>query len=210
MSRPTLRSTDAILRLFKSLFGPYPFGQVGAIVDRAARIGYALETQTRPVYDSPPSRALVAHELAHQWFGNSVSVATWPDIWLNEGFATWAEWRWDQEDGGPSTARRFDQFYATPAGERSFWHPAPAALPGPHKLFHDTVYVRGAMTLELLRQRVGTETFLAILREWLATHADGNASTSDFITLAESRAGDPALSETLFGPWLFEPGKPPR
>ena len=208
-SRPALRRTGAILRLFRSLFGPYPFGAVGAIVDRA-RIGYALETQTRPVYDGPPSEALIAHELSHQWFGNSVSVATWPEIWLNEGFATWAEWRWDEREGGPTTAQRFDELYATPARVKRFWNPPPAAVPGPHKLFADSVYIRGAMTLELLRQRVGTDTFLAILREWARAHADGNATTAEFISLAEAHAGDPKLSDTLFDSWLYEPGKPAR
>ncbi|MGH2951569.1 MAG: M1 family metallopeptidase, partial [Solirubrobacterales bacterium] len=98
-SREALRKTGRIIDLFESLFGPYPFGEVGAIVDSAGFIGYALETQTRPVYDRPPSPGLVAHEIAHQWFGNSVSPASWPEIWLNEGFATWAEWRWAAEAG---------------------------------------------------------------------------------------------------------------
>ncbi len=96
----SLRRSGAILRLFSRLFGPYPFEQTGAIVDRAAKVGYALETQTRALYPGPPDDFLIAHELAHQWFGDSVTPSVWPDIWLNEGFATWAEWRWEQEVGG--------------------------------------------------------------------------------------------------------------
>ena len=83
-SRRPLRATPRIMRLFDRLFGPYPFSQVGAIVDHAQKIGYALETQTRPVYDQAPNARLIAHELAHMWFGDSVSVTTWPDIWLTK------------------------------------------------------------------------------------------------------------------------------
>ena len=95
-----LSKIKRITRFFGTIFGPYPFGQTGAIVDHAPEVGYALETQTRPIYDSAPSEVTVAHEIAHQWFGDSVSVERWDQIWLNEGFATWAEWRWTERAGG--------------------------------------------------------------------------------------------------------------
>lgn len=205
-SRSALDETGAILGLFQSLFGPYPFGVTGAIVDDARAIGYALENQTRPVYDRPPDSGLIAHELAHQWFGDSVGLATWPEIWLNEGFANWAEWRWEAQAGGPTTAQRLARLSATPAAESGFWNPPPAAIPGPAKLFSDSVYVRGAMALEVLRQRVGEPTFLAILREWVSAHAFGNATIAEFIALAEARSGQ-ELSP-LFDAWLYQPGKP--
>ena len=205
-SRQALAKTDPIVELFTSLFGPYPFGEVGAIVDSASFIGYALETQTRPVYDRPPSAVLVAHEIAHQWFGNSVSLAAWPEIWLNEGFATWAEWRWQQQAGGATTAERFAEEYATPASEEGFWNPPPAAVPGPQKLFTESVYTRGAMTLEALRQQVGDGVFYAILRRWAAEHAYANATTADFIALAEDQSGQQL--DDLFAKWLYQPGKP--
>lgn len=205
-SREALGSTGPILSLFGSLFGPYPFEVTGAIVDRASEVGYALETQTRPFYDRPPSDGLIAHELAHQWFGDSVGLITWPEIWLNEGFATWAQWRWEERAGGPSTAERLARLSATPAGEGGFWNPPPAAIPGPEKLFANSVYVRGAMALEVLRQRVGEPTFLAILREWTSTHAYGNATIAEFIALAEARSG--AELGPLFDAWLYQPGKP--
>jgi aminopeptidase N len=205
--RGGVRRTARIIELFESLFGPYPFDDIGAIVDHAPAVGYALETQTRPIYDGTPGHVLVAHELAHQWFGNSVSLERWPDIWLNEGFATWAQWRWRQASGGPTTAETFEQQYDTPAGESRFWNPPPGDPGRPGNLFDGTIYDRGAMTLEVLRQRIGNETFLDVMREWTERYAYGNASTADFTALAEESSGQ-QLDE-LFDSWLFQPGKPP-
>jgi aminopeptidase N len=205
-SKGPLRKSDRILDLLEDLFGPYPFGQVGAIVDDAKFIGYALETQTRPVYDRPPNGVLIAHELAHQWVGNSVSLSTWPEIWLNEGFATWAEWRWSEEAGGPTTAQTFDELRRTPADQPGFWDPPPAALPGPEKLFSEPVYVRGAMALEALRQQVGDQPFRAILREWATANAYGNVTIAEFIALSESISGQQL--DGLFDTWLRQPGRP--
>ncbi len=202
----SLRRSGAILRLFSRLFGPYPFGQTGAVVDRAGKVGYALETQTRSLYPGPPDDVLIAHELAHQWFGNSVTPSVWPDIWLNEGFATWAEWRWEEEAGGPSTARRFARLLKTPASSASLWDPPPGALTKSSELFVDSVYERGAMTLEALRQAVGNPAFYATMRAWVAAHAYGNATIEEFIALAEAQSGQQL--DGLFTTWLETPGKP--
>ena len=193
-----------MLRLFGRLFGPDPFSQVGATVDRAGFIGYALETQTRPTSTSTPGEVIIAHELAHQWFGDSVGLSQWRDIWLNEGFATWAEWRWIQERGGPTTAAQFADLYARPASVDAIWEPPPGDPGGPEQLFANSVYVRAAMTLEDLRQRVGNEVFLAILRDWASIHKYANATTDDFIALAELRSGQELSA--FFEDWLYEPG----
>ncbi len=206
-SKRPLRAIPGILRLFDRLFGPYPFSQVGAIVEHAApEIGYALETQTRPVYDTAPNARLIAHELAHQWFGDSVSVTTWPDIWLNEGFATWAQWRYAQSVGDASPAHRLKRLLREPAGESSLWDPPPAALRRPAQLFAFSIYVRGAMALEALRERIGNAAFYSTLRTWTATNRDGNSTVEGFIALAEAQSGKDLSG--LFHRYLYKRGKP--
>jgi aminopeptidase N len=198
-----------VVRFFSDLYGRYPFGSIGAIVDHAPRVGYALESQAKANYSRVPSKATVVHEIAHQWFGNAVTLAVWPDIWLNEGFATWSEWIWFERHGGRPASRRFDELYATrensPEG-RDLWFPAPRALEGPAELFHTPVYQRGAMTLQALREEVGDETFFRILRTWYRDHRYGNATTADFIELSESVSG--AELDRFFRVWLFQDGKP--
>ncbi len=206
-----LTKAAAILDLYGRRFGEYPFGQTGAIVDHAPSIGYSLETQTRPLFDGAPNQATLAHELSHQWFGDDVTPSSWPDIWLNEGFATWAEWFWAQRSGERSTAAVFDSLYATGRGDTGFWNPPPADPGKPANLFDGTIYVRGGMALEALRQRVGGATFFRVLRAWLRAHRYGNATTGEFIHLAEQQSG---IELTGFlRAWLYRPiqqGKPPR
>jgi aminopeptidase N len=202
-----LAKMPAILGLFGPWFGSYPFGSTGGIVDHAPSVGYALETQTRPIYDTAPAGVTVAHELSHQWFGDSVSLRRWRQIWLNEGFATWAEWLWQEHDGGTRTTRRFHDLYASHGpGDTQFWNPPPGDPGGPQNLFDATIYIRGAMALEALREEVGTQTFLGILRDWVRDHAYGNAGIRDFIDLAESDSG--RNLDHFFDVWLFQPGKP--
>ena len=205
-SRGPLSRIPRITRLFSRLFGPYPFGQTGAIVDRAPQVGYALETQTRPIYDQAPDEITVAHEIAHQWFGDSVSLIRWKDIWLNEGFATWSEWRWAEEAGGATTAKVFERLQATSPDRHDLWNPPPGDPGGPAFLFADSVYVRGGMAVEALRQRIGDVAFYATLRAWVTDHAYGNATTDEFIALAEAQSGEDL--DDLFERYLYARGKP--
>jgi aminopeptidase N len=198
-----------VVDFFSELVGPYPFESIGAIVDYAPNVFYSLESQTKANYWVITSEATIVHEIAHQWFGNAVVLAEWPDIWLNEGFATWSEWIWAEHQGTKSAADQFDELYAIPedsaAGE-DLWFPAPAAIPGPEEMFHTPVYDRGAMTLQALREKLGDDVFFRILRAWYAENRSSNVSTADFIALAERESGQQL--DTFFQVWLFEEGRP--
>jgi aminopeptidase N len=205
-SRRSLGKLPRIISFFGSRFGAYPFSSAGSIVV-PGKAETALETQTRPIYVGAPFPIVVAHETAHQWFGDAVSLAQWQDIWLNEGFATWSQWMW-QARGQDDKLRQIFSFYRSPRqalGVRGFWKLRPGA-PGPRKLFSPAVYYRGAMTLEALREKVGDTAFYSTLRDWVAQHRYGNGTTQEFIALAESEAGI-SLAH-FFDLWLFQPRKP--
>jgi aminopeptidase N len=178
-------------------------------VDWAPNVFYSLESQTKPNYWVVPSTLTIVHELAHQWFGDGVTLAVWLDMWLNEGFATWSEWIWTERHGGATAQQTFDQLYATPedsdAGQ-DLWFPAPAALPDPSVLFATPVYDRGAMTLQALREKVGDDAFFRIMRTWYAENRGRSVTTADFIALAERVSG--AQLDDFFRVWLYEEGRP--
>ena len=183
--QPVLEKIPAIVRFFEGIYGRYPFNAVGAIVDDANDVGYALETQTKPVFDPPPDEATLVHEIAHMWVGDSVTLSLWPDIWLHEGFATWSEWIWSERTGGESAAAIFDELYAIPATNTAFWTPPPGNPGGPELLFDGTIYDRGGMTLQALREKIGDWAFFGVLRQWTQRNKDGNVSTPEFVALAE-------------------------
>ncbi|HEY6779973.1 MAG TPA: M1 family metallopeptidase, partial [Thermoleophilaceae bacterium] len=187
-AEPLAKQAD-IIAFFNGVYGRYPFDAAGAFVDDAPDVGYALESQTKPNYDSAPDELTVAHELSHQWFGDSVSLTVWPDIWLNEGFATYSEWLWDEHEGGETPAAAFDELYAIPETNASFWNPPPGDPGEAANLFDGTIYDRGAMTLQALREKIGERAFFGLLRRWYADNRDGNVTTADFVALAERVSG---------------------
>jgi aminopeptidase N len=195
-----------IIEFFSGLYGRYPFSSGGGVVDHAPEVGYALESQTKSQYDETPSASTVVHEIAHQWFGNAVTLEVWPDIWLNEGFAQWSEWIYDERHGGKTAQQAFDELYATPATDDAFWNPPPGDPGGPEHLFDGTVYDRGSMTLQALRGKVGDRVFFRILRRWYRKYRYGNARTADFVALSERLSG--RQLDDFFEVWLYRPGKP--
>jgi len=194
------------------LLGDYPFGATGGLIDLAPQLPYALETQARSYYPGPgaPSIGLVVHEVSHQWFGDSVSLASWDEIWLNEGFATYMEWLYQEQAGGPSANSTFQGLYDDHgAGDDGFWNPPPGDPGSPRNLFDNTVYVRGAMALHALRRTIGLAEFEALLAAWAQDNEYGNVTTDDFIALAKATADEPdAEVQAVFDDWVYSPGKP--
>jgi aminopeptidase N len=205
-SQPSVNRIGEILDWETTLLGKYPYESVGAIVADAPDVGYALETQTRPVFTSEVDDSTMVHELAHQWLGNSVTLSSWPDIWLHEGFATYFEWLWSEREGGPTPAQIANSEYNRIAATSRFWTIAPRGLPGPEFLFTAPAYLRGSMTLQALRTEIGDAKFFDVLRTWAQANKDGNVSTADFIALAQAKAGRDLTG--LFNIWLFTPSKP--
>ncbi len=190
-------------------WGPYPFDSAGGVVPDLA-FGYALETQTRPVYATDfwqdgSDIYVVVHENAHQWFGDSVSVHHWQDIWLNEGFAGFSEWLWSEQHGDGTAQQIFESTYASHPADDAFWQ-IRVSDPSAAHLFADPVYDRGAMTLQALRNRIGDAAFFQLMRDWARDHRYGNATTAQFEALAERLSGQDLRD--FFNVWLVSADKP--
>ncbi|MGW7300620.1 M1 family metallopeptidase [Streptomyces sp. NPDC054829] len=208
-ARASIERSGEITDWLSEYFGPYPFNSVGGYVPNTST-RYALETQTRPFYSparfsSGTNTSVVVHELAHQWYGDLVSVAGWKDIWINEGFARYSEWLWSEHEGEGTTQEIADYVYASHPADDPFWTVRPGD-PGPDNQFHLAVYDRGALALQALRNEIGDEDFFAILKGWTAKYAHGNATVADFRKYAE-RVSARSLGE-FFDTWLYEPSKP--
>ncbi|WP_157439032.1 M1 family metallopeptidase [Agreia sp. Leaf244] len=204
-----------VIDFLSTYFGPYPFSEAGGIAigyideDTGDDLPYALENQTRPIYPAwafpaDVDASVVVHELAHQWYGDDLSMNRWSDIWLNEGFATYAEWLWEEGQGGRTTQQSFDAAYAR-SGTSSYWQTV-VADPGSAGIFAGAVYSRGAMTLQALRNEVGDDDFFAILKGWATENAGTSVSTTQFVDYAESVSGQD-LTE-FFDTWIYTAGKP--
>ena len=180
-----LRKLPEIVHFYVSIYGTYPFNAVGSVVDDAKVVGYSLETQTKPMYDRMPGEVTLAHEISHMWFGDSVTLTQWPDIWLHEGFATWSEWIWSEYSGNKTAQKYFDNLYNTPAQDTAFWTPPPAVPGSPVFLFNGTIYYRGGMTLQALRQKVG---------DWSSSRscAPGRTSTATATSRLRSSSRSPS------------------
>lgn len=208
-ARASIERTTEVAEWLSGVFGPYPFNALGGYVPNVTS-GFALETQTRPFY-SPKQFAngsnvsVVVHELAHQWYGDSVSVDGWKDIWINEGFARYSQWLWSEKEGEGTARELADYTYAQHPADDPFWTVKPGD-PGPDDQFDAAVYDRGALAIQALRVKLGDEAFFAVLKGWPAEHAYGNARVADFVTYAERVSGKPLAG--LIDAWLYQPSRP--
>jgi aminopeptidase N len=201
-----------IINVFTELFGPYPFPSLGNTVFADTSFNAALETQTMIGYDrSAISERTIAHEIAHQWFGDSVSPARWQDVWLNEGFARYAEILWAEAAHGPDAAAAALQRQIGGFATVSRTTDGAGVLigdPGADHLFTEVVYAGGALVLDDLRERLGDEMFFQLLQEWAARYRYSTATTEDFIALAEEVSGEDL--DAFFTDWLYTPWTPDR
>jgi aminopeptidase N len=199
-----------MMKLFTKLFGPYPLASGYTVVVTDDDLEIPLEAQGISIFGANHcdgrrgAERLIAHELAHQWFGNSVTARRWRDIWLHEGFACYAEWLWS-EHADDHSADHWARHYHRRL--RDSPHDLLLADPGPRDMFDDRVYKRGALTLHALRRRIGDDAFFALLREWTHRHRHGTVVTDDFTGLAASFTDRPL--RPLWDAWLFSTDVPP-
>ena len=197
-----------MMEFYARLFGPYPFAAYTVVITDD-RLEIPLEAQGMSTFGSNflssdwDNVRLVAHELSHQWFGNALTLSSWRDIWLHEGFACYCEWLWSEESGGRSAEARARDHWRKLADE-----PQDLLLadPGPELMFDDRVYKRGALLLHALRLTVGDDTFFTLVRTWVERHRYGSVTTAMFESLAAEVAGEPL--DDLFDTWLRQRALP--
>ena len=193
----------AMVDYFTRVFGPYPFDTYTAVITDD-NLEIPLESQSLSTFGANfadltwDSQRLIAHELAHQWFGNTVTAASWKDIWLHEGFACYSEWLWSQVCGHKPTDRMAAEHWGRLSAK-----PQDLTLhdPGPDDMFDDRIYKRGALTLHALRRTVGDEVFFTILHTWMQEHRYQLITTEQFIELAQRLCG--LDLRAFFDAWVF-------
>lgn len=213
------KRVPGILDFYASYYDvPYPFAASGGIVPRVdTGVGYVLETQSKPTYPTASATstgspiATIAHENAHQWFGDLVTLRQWKDIWLNEGLTEFSSWLWQEvNNGGATTLSRFNAQYASnTTAAQSFWKIAPAAPPTAADIFDsNAMYTRGAMVASALRAILGETTFKKVMHDWLVEHRNANGTTADYIAIV--KRDDPSTQpdrgarwDEFFKQWLY-------
>jgi aminopeptidase N len=198
-----------IMEVLQRLCGPYPFDEYVVVV-ADDELDDPVEAQGMAVFGRNhvdgrrTHERLVVHELAHQWFGNCLTVADWRHIWLNEGFATYAEWLWSGVRGDLTTDALAAQWHARIAARP---RDVVVANPGVERMFDPLVYKRGALTLHAVRKKIGDESFFALLRSWVAENRHSIVTTEQFRRHAQRFAREPL--EDLFTVWLDRLQLPP-
>jgi aminopeptidase N len=205
-----LVSSGERIRTLETMFGPYPFSELGGIVPVHQLLFGGLETQTRPIYDAKSilnagfESGLLDHELAHMWFGDNVTVRQWNDIFISEGYASWAQWGARERRGGRSANDSLNRAYERFADNDNFWK-ITMIDPSRAHLF-DAVYVRGPMALQALRNVIGDEAFFKLAKDW--GQRPGSRTLEDWMAAAQSYTT--VDLGPFFRAWIYSPTAPAR
>jgi aminopeptidase N len=205
-----LMTSGERIRLLETMFGPYPFTELGGVVP-APRLWFGgLETQTRPVYEARSilnrnfEPGLLDHGLAHMWYGDNVTVRQWEDIFTNEAYASWAQWEVTERSGGRKANDTLNRAYERLKNDEAFWK-ITMIDPGKAHLF-DAVYIRGPMTPQALRNIIGDEAFFKLATDW--------AQDPESRTLEEWVAAAQSHTTIDLGPffrdWIYASAAPAR
>ncbi|WP_181762511.1 M1 family metallopeptidase [Pseudarthrobacter sp. B4EP4b] len=202
-----------MMETFEACFGPYPFpGYTVVVADDPLEI--PLEAQSLSVFGPNHlnqdwnDQRLIAHELAHQWFGNSLTATTWADIWLHEGFACYAEWIWSEASGNlPASQRAAAAWQGLAAQAQDLL----VGDPSPELMFDDRVYKRGALALHAVRRTAGDVLFFELLQGWTESFRHGGVTTADFMDTADRTCAEVRgfSARAILTPWLYEAALPP-
>jgi aminopeptidase N/puromycin-sensitive aminopeptidase len=204
----------------------YPFGKLDMLaipdyewggMENTASIFYRdsallLDDKNASVLRKRGQSTVIAHEIAHQWFGDLVTPAWWDDIWLNEGFATWMErkpieaWHpeWHLEDDAAAEAQQIIGLDSLSSARAIHGNPStPAEI---KEMFDGITYEKGGAVLRMLESYVGSETFRRGVNAYLAAHANGNATSADFWHAEAEASGKPI--DKIMPTFVLQPGVP--
>jgi aminopeptidase N len=195
--------------VFEELFGPYPFDDYSVVVT-ADVLEIPLEAHGMAIFGrnhvdgAHGDDRLIAHELAHQWFGNSLTVSRWQHIWLHEGFACYAEWLWSEANGG-SSAHELALRHLVLLGQQP--RDIVVGDPGPRLLFDDRVYKRGALGLHAVRREIGDAEFFGALRSLTERLRFGHVEPHDVVAAFSAAPGGEGVRQ-LIQRWIYEKALP--
>lgn len=204
--RGAFSKQSAMAEIFERHFGPYPFESYKIVVVND-ELEIPLEAQGLSIFGTNhlsmqwEAQRLIAHEFSHQWWGNSLTLKRWKDIWLHEGFACFSEWLYSEAIGVMSMADRARLAWELLDGQDQ---DLSIGDPGSVKMFDDRVYKRGALALYALKLGVGEEVFYPLLRDWVASNQHGHVDTPAFLAHAQGFAPATLDVTTLMHPWLYD------